>query len=184
MKEEFLEIYSPEGKRTGNKESKSNIHLNGFFHATIHVWIFTKKGNILIQKRSKKKELNPGIWDVSVAGHVGFNENIRVAAKRETFEETGININTEDLSEIGVYKSVNIYPKTIDKEFHHTYVLLLDKHEINTNYKNDEVDDLKFISIDEMENLIKKENRKIFIGKNRKYYFDVLKAIKSIISDN
>ena len=184
MKEEFLEIYSPEGKRTGKKESKSSIHLNGFFHATIHVWIFTKKGNILIQKRSKKKELNPGIWDVSVAGHVGFNENIRIAAKRETFEETGININTDDLSEIGVYKSVNIYPKTIDKEFHHTYVLLLDKHEINTNFKNDEVDDLKFISIDEMENLIKKENRKIFIGKNRKYYFDVLKAIKSIISDN
>ena len=62
MKEEFLEIYSPEGKRTGKKESKSNIHLNGFFHATIHVWIFTKKGNILIQKRSKKKRIKP--WNM------------------------------------------------------------------------------------------------------------------------
>ncbi|MBR39336.1 MAG: hydrolase [Flavobacteriaceae bacterium] len=178
MKEEFLEVYSPEGTKTGQKKSKSEIHRKGLFHSTVHVWIFTEEGNILIQKRSKKKELNPGVWDVSVAGHVKFNENIKKAAKRETLEETGININTKDLLKIGVYKSINIHPTAIDKEFFHTYILKIDKNSINLDFKNNEVDDLKFISIEEMESLIKEVNNKIFIGKNRKYYSDVLKSIK------
>ena len=178
MKEEFLEVYSPEGTKTGQKKSKSEIHRKGLFHSTVHVWIFTNEGNILIQKRSKKKELNPGVWDVSVAGHIKFNENIKKAAKRETLEETGININTKDLLKIGVYRSINIHPTAIDKEFFHTYILKIDKNSINLDFKNNEVDDLKFISIEEMESLIKEENNKIFIGKNRKYYSDVLKSIK------
>lgn len=178
MKEEFLEVYSPEGTKTGQKKSKSEIHRKGLFHSTVHVWIFTEEGNILIQKRSKKKELNPGVWDVSVAGHIKFKENIKKAAKRETLEETGININTEDLLKIGVYRSINIHPTAIDKEFFHTYILKIDKNSINLDFKNNEVDDLKFISIEEMESLIKEENNKIFIGKNRKYYSDVLKSIK------
>ena len=178
MKEEFLEVYSPEGTKTGQKKSKSESHRKGLFHSTVHVWIFTEEGNILIQKRSKKKELNPGVWDVSVAGHIKFNENIKKAAKRETLEETGININTKDLLKIGVYRSINIHPTAIDKEFFHTYILKIDKNSINLDFKNNEVDDLKFISIEEMESLIKEENNKIFIGKNRKYYSDVLKSIK------
>ena len=178
MKEEFLEVYSPEGTKTGQKKSKSEIHRKGLFHSTVHVWIFTDEGNILIQKRSKKKELNPGVWDVSVAGHIKFNENIKKAAKRETLEETGININTKDLLKIGVYRSINIHPTAIDKEFFHTYILKIDKNSINLDFKNNEVDDLKFISIEEMESLIKVANNKIFIGKNRKYYSDVLKSIK------
>mgnify|MGYP001392710709 FL=1 len=178
MKEEFLEVYSPEGTKTGQKKSKSEIHRKGLFHSTVHVWIFTDEGNILIQKRSKKKELNPGVWDVSVAGHIKFNENIKKAAKRETLEETGININTKDLLKIGVYRNINIHPTAIDKEFFHTYILKIDKNSIDLDYKNNEVDDLKFISIEEMENLIKEKNNKIFIGKNRKYYSDVLKSIK------
>ena len=178
MKEEFLEVYSPEGTKTGQKKSKSEIHRKGLFHSTVHVWIFTDEGNILIQKRSKKKELNPGVWDVSVAGHIKFNENIKKAAKRETLEETGININIKDLLKIGVYRSINIHPTAIDKEFFHTYILKIDKNSINLGFKNNEVDDLKFISIEEMESLIKEENNKIFIGKNRKYYSDVLKSIK------
>lgn len=178
MKEEFLEVYSSEGTKTGQKKSKSEIHRKGLFHSTVHVWIFTDEGNILIQKRSKKKELNPGVWDVSVAGHIKFNENIKKAAKRETLEETGININTKDLLKIGVYRSINIHPTAIDKEFFHTYILKIDKNSINLDFKNNEVDDLKFISIEEMESLIREENNKIFIDKNRKYYSDVLKSIK------
>ena len=116
MKEEFLEVYSPEGTKTGQKKSKSEIHRKGLFHSTVHVWIFTEEGNILIQKRSKKKVLNPGVWDVSVAGHIKFNENIKKAAKRETLEETGININTKDfdfliISNVDLELSKNFFLK-------------------------------------------------------------------------
>ena len=184
MSEEFLEIYSPSGKKTGKKATKSYIHKNGLFHATVHVWIFSKKGNVLIQKRSTKKKLNPGVWDVSVAGHIEYKEDIKAAAIRETFEETGLHVNEKDLSKLGVYSSVSNHSEIIDKEFHHTYILKIDEDKINLNYKNDEVDDLKLISLGEMDFLLKKNNRDIFIGKNKNYYKDVFEAILEITKEN
>ena len=72
QKLEFLEIFNSKGLGTGLKESKDRIHKKGLHHITVHLWLFTGKRNVLIQKRSKNKELNPGVWDVSVAGHVHF----------------------------------------------------------------------------------------------------------------
>ena len=51
---EFLEIYTSDGLKTGKKATKSVIHKKGLFHATVHVWIFSELGNVLIQKRSNK----------------------------------------------------------------------------------------------------------------------------------
>ena len=75
MDKEYIEIYTKCGEPTGEKLLKSKIHKEGLFHATVHVWMFCSKDKILIQKRSKNKEINPGVWDVSVAGHIRFNEN-------------------------------------------------------------------------------------------------------------
>ena len=184
MREEFLEIYSSSGKKTGKKATKSHIHQKGLYHATVHVWIFSEKGNVLIQKRSTKKKLNPGVWDVSVAGHVEYKEDIKAAAVRETFEETGICIKEKDLLKLGVYTTVNNYTKIIDKEFHHTYIVKIDEVKINLNYKNDEVDDLKLISLEEMDLLLNQNNREVFVGENKNYYEDVFKAISNTIKEN
>ena len=181
---EFLEIYTSDGLKTGKKATKSHIHKKGLFHSTVHVWIFSEKGNVLIQKRSKKKKLNPGVWDVSVAGHIKYKESIKAAAIRETFEETGTCIKEKDLLKLGIYTSVSNYPQIIDKEFHHTYVLKIDEVKINLNYKNDEVDDLKLISLEEMDSLLNQNNRDIFIGKNKNYYRDVFEAISKITKEN
>ena len=181
---EFLEIYTPDGLKTGKKATKSHIHKKGLFHSTVHVWIFSDKGNVLIQKRSKKKKLNPGVWDVSVAGHIKYKEGIKAAAIRETFEETGICIKEKDLLKLGIYTSESNHSKIIDREFHHTYILKIDEAKINLNYKNDEVDDLKLISLREMDLLLNQNSRDIFIGKNKNYYKDVFEAILKITKEN
>jgi len=181
---EFLEIYTTDGLKTGKKATKSHIHKKGLFHSTVHVWIYSDKGNVLIQKRSKKKKLNPGIWDVSVAGHIKFDECVKDAAVRETFEETGINIVKNKLSKIGVYKSIEKHHNILDKEFNYTFILKIDEDKINLNYKNDEVDDLKLISLKEMDLLLNQNNRDIFIGKNKNYYKDVFEKILKITKEN
>ena len=107
MREELLEIYSSSGKKTGKKATKSYIHKKGLFHATVHVWIFSEKGNVLIQKRSTKKKLNPGVWDVSVAGHIGYKEDIKAAAIRETFEETNTKVEMGELYAIFNVPQIN-----------------------------------------------------------------------------
>ena len=155
FEKEYLEIYDSYGNRTGKKALKSIIHKRGLYHTTIHLWIYTKKGDVLIQKRSLNKILNPGVWDVSVAGHIHFNESYIDALVRETLEETGISINITKLSKPGVYKSSTKSGEITDNEFHHTYIIQLGKKYIDLNFKNQEVDELKLISLNEMKSLLK-----------------------------
>ena len=53
---EFVEIYSSNGKKTGKKELLSIAHQKGYAHATVHLWLFTNSGNLVIQKRSINKK--------------------------------------------------------------------------------------------------------------------------------
>jgi 8-oxo-dGTP pyrophosphatase MutT (NUDIX family) len=119
-----------------------------------------------------------------VAGHIEYKEDIKTAAIRETFEETGLHIKEKDLFKLGIYSSVSNHSNIIDKEFHHTYILKIDEDKINLNYKNDEVDDLKLISLDKMDFLLNQNNRDIFIGKNKNYYKDVFEAILEMTKEN
>ena len=116
---EFIEIYDFKGQKTGKKALKAVIHKNGLHHSTVHLWIYTLSGEVLIQKRSLNKILNPGVWDVSVAGHIHFGETYNEAVIRETLEETGINIESFKLHKLGVYHSSSIHDKITDNEFHH-----------------------------------------------------------------
>ena len=56
---EFIEIYDFNGQKTGEKALKSVVHKNGLHHSTVHLWIYTISGEVLIQKRSLNKILNP-----------------------------------------------------------------------------------------------------------------------------
>ena len=54
--------------------------------------LFNDKDQILLQKRSKNKDLNPGLYTISTSGHVDKGETYRQTAKRELSEELGIQI--------------------------------------------------------------------------------------------
>jgi isopentenyldiphosphate isomerase len=63
-------------------------------HPVIHVHIFNNRGDLLLQKRSFTKNIQPGKWDTAVGGHIAHGEKIEVALERESFEELGIkNVN-------------------------------------------------------------------------------------------
>ena len=45
---------------------------------------------ILLKQRSEKKEKNPGMWDISVAGHISAGQDSLSAAAREINEEVSV----------------------------------------------------------------------------------------------
>src|SRR5690606_30331142 len=95
----------------------------GFYHHTAHIWLHTKKGEILLSQRSKLKTIYPLMWDVSVAGHVDAGESIINGALREIREEIGLNLLETDLNKIGVFECFQSYENGIqDNEFHHTFI--------------------------------------------------------------
>lgn len=63
---------------------------NGWPRRVARVQLFDGEGNILLQRRSDTIIGYPGRWDNSAAGHVDVGETYEAAAKRELFEELGL----------------------------------------------------------------------------------------------
>ena len=56
-------------------------------HPVIHIHIIDRFSRIYLQKRSMRKDIQPGKWDTAVGGHVSYGEGILEAVYREAFEE-------------------------------------------------------------------------------------------------
>ena len=146
--DELVDILNEDGSQTGRKEMKSVAHKNGLFHPTIHVWLYTRNGYLLIQKRGKNKKSFPLLWDVSVAGHIGAGEDIVQSALREIEEEIGLVLQPQALKKIGVFKSQKDHSDDFrDYEFHHSFIAEL-KVPIDELKKQDsEVEEIDLIPL-------------------------------------
>ena len=58
-------------------------------HPVIHIHIIDRFSRIYLQKRSMRKDIQPGKWDTAVGGHVSYGESLIEAVYREASEELG-----------------------------------------------------------------------------------------------
>jgi len=70
--------------------TRARVHAENLVHRAVHVFVFNKNGDLYLQKRSLRKDNNPGVWDSSVSGHLDAGEDYLPAAIRELGEEIGI----------------------------------------------------------------------------------------------
>ncbi|WP_308813201.1 NUDIX domain-containing protein [Aestuariibaculum sp. M13] len=184
MMDEYIDIVDDNGIPTGLSELKSVIHQKGYFHNTVHIWFYTKNGEILLSQRSAKKRICPLMWDVSVAGHIDAGESIEQAALRETKEEIGLNITESDLHKIGFFKCFQSYDTGItDNEFHHTYICELKQPLKSLIPQEEEVEALKLVSLDEFQYLIDHIGiNNHFVPSNKGYYEVVLESVENTIN--
>ena len=151
--DELIDIVDESGCVTGEVVLKSNAHRLGLWHLCIDIWLYTSSNEILIQKRAGNKDVFPGFWDVSVAGHVGAGESPLNAAHRELKEELGINIKHKDLSYIGYYKTdFKHSEQLIDREFHHVYIAELKETIDDLVLQAEEVSEIKLLPIIKFKN--------------------------------
>ncbi len=178
--DELLDILDSEGNTTETTAMKSNAHQKGLFHATVHIWLYTTNGKILLQQRGKNKGTYPLLWGVSVAGHIGAGEEIKVSAMREIEEEIGLIVNKELLEKIGIFKSVQKHHKDlVDCEFQHTFLFKLKVPVHQLEKQESEVEALKLMPILDFEKEIQRnKTRQKYVPHNASYYQDVIKAIK------
>lgn len=94
--------------------ARSQVHGNpALIHRSVHVLVLGPDGRLLLQKRSLRKDTQPGKWDTSVGGHVGFGQSYEEAARREALEELGLELG--EMSEEGASTSglIYLYPSRI-----------------------------------------------------------------------
>lgn len=77
------------------QKTRGEVHAERLLHRAVHVFVFNKKGDLLLQQRSLLKDVHPGDWDSSVSGHLDAGEDYGVAAVRELEEEMGIVVDQE-----------------------------------------------------------------------------------------
>ena len=103
---EWFDVCDEGGRPTGERISREEAHRLGVRHRTAHVWILRKTGQgteVLLQKRSEKKDSYPGCYDTSSAGHIEAGDEPLPSALRELSEELGIRAEEKDLRPIGTF---------------------------------------------------------------------------------
>lgn len=95
-KMEIWDLYDRDRHLVSEKLNRGDAMPDGRYHLVVHVCIFNKKGELLIQQRQKDKEGWPNLWDVSVGGSALAGEDSRAAAVRETKEELGLDIDLKE----------------------------------------------------------------------------------------
>jgi isopentenyl-diphosphate Delta-isomerase len=178
--DELIDILTPEGFDTYTTCLKSEAHLKGYYHKTIHVWFYTEKGQILLQKRAAVKSVFPSHWDVSAAGHIGAGEETISAAIREVQEEIGLHILESDLTNIGLRKDEIVHPNGIlDNEFKHIFICKLTEDLSNLTMQIGEVDDLQLFDLSILKDSTKHGS---FMVPNMNGYYDfIFDKISSIL---
>lgn len=91
MKAEVFDVVNERDEVVG-QEIRSEVHRLGLMHRAVHVLVFNAAGQVFLQKRSMKKDRQPGVWDSSSSGHVDAGEHYDACAVRELREEIGLQL--------------------------------------------------------------------------------------------
>lgn len=105
---ELFDLVREDGTPTGHVKERNMVHRSGDLHRTVHIWVIKKRPDggieVLLQKRSQKKDAYPGCYDVSAAGHIHAGDGFEISAIRELSEELGIYAEMKDLRFIGFHE--------------------------------------------------------------------------------
>lgn len=150
---EMLDIVDAYGVPTGEVADKNTVHAHGLPHRDMHVWI-TNGEEMLQQQRSWDKDIMPGQWDISVAGHPRAGEPYKKAAQRETLEELDVELPEDSFIEVGTFSSELLLPgweqphKVVGENF---VVVAPDLSLEDITIQEEEVADVRWYPIDQLE---------------------------------
>lgn len=95
MTEELVDVYAPDGSKTGEILTKEQAIKEGKLIKAFQIWILNNKNEVLMQLRSAEKIHDAGMIDIC-GGHVQSQEREIDAVVREMKEELGENVFSPD----------------------------------------------------------------------------------------
>jgi isopentenyl-diphosphate delta-isomerase len=96
MSEEMFDVVDQED-RVLYQSPRSVVHANHWLHRAVHIFVFNRRGELLIHRRSATKDEAPLKYTSSASGHLSAGEDYATAAVRELEEELGLKASVEFL---------------------------------------------------------------------------------------
>lgn len=169
---EMFDLLDNKRKISGKFIERGKPIPDSYYHQVVHICIFNKDGKLLVQKRHKSKNKWPNLWDLSCGGAVIKGEDPHQAAKRELFEELGIDY---DFSKDKILMTL-----TYEKGFDDYFAIVFENLDIeNLKLQKTEVEKVMWLELWEIEKLMdqkdfvpyyKEHIRLLFLLKNSKSY--------------
>ena len=173
---ELIDVLDSDGNKLGIAKPKKEIYKDSDFHRTVHIWIINSNNEILVQKRNLKKSTFPGLWAISVAGHVRSGETSEEAALRELKEEIGQKLNKEDLKYLFTVKRTQKVNDGTLNAIDDVYLVKLDIDVENTKLQFSELTDIKYVYYEYLEQIFKNNDSEyVPYTEEHKLLFEYLK---------
>jgi len=115
-----------------------------------HIWVFNKNREFLIAKRQGTKKVSPNKWGPAAVGSVEEGESYESNAKKEVEEEIGLRNVSFKLFKKLYYENEN------GKRFSCVFVTSVDMEANQFILQEEEVSEVKWISLEELINWYKK----------------------------
>src|SRR5258708_5798594 len=118
---------------------KLEVHQKGLLHRAFSIFIFNRKGEMLLQQRALNKYHNGGLWTNACCSHPAPGEKTLTAATRRLKEEMGFTTALEKAFDF-TYK-VSFENGLTENEFDHVFT---GRYEGSIEPNPDEVKDYCF----------------------------------------
>lgn len=166
---EYWDLYDKNGNKQAGKVSRGEDIPEGMYHLSVEVWFVNSNNEILLQKRSANKKILPNMWAESAGGAVLSGESEAEAVLRETKEELGIFIDISKMKKI--HQTVR-HGNTLV----HIYMSRQDIDIENIKIDEEEVSEVKWVSIADIKKLALQDNFAFVIMDGLKYVIDEMKT--------
>ena len=87
-REEWLDVVDDRDRVVGRATRAEMRRLN-LLHRAVYIIVRDGGGRVFVHRRTERKDVYPGYWDVTVGGVVDAGEDYPTAARRELAEEIG-----------------------------------------------------------------------------------------------
>ena len=153
MIDDFVILVNKNDKKIGLMP-KMEAHKKGALHRAFSIFIFNNKNELMIQKRNLNKYHSPGLWTNTCCSHQKDGESNISAGKKRLLEEMGFCV---ELNEIGSF----IYNVGVDSGLieHELDYILVGKYNGNVKINSDEVDNWKWMSLDNIKDDIRTRSK-------------------------
>ena len=184
---ELLKVLDENGNETGEILDRELVHSRGLWHREAVVWIFNSKGETLLQRRSKNKKMAPGKLALC-AGHIESRDDSLTTAKKELFEELGIDVDKKDIIYLITEKKEKIFSEnSINRIFNDIYHVMIDKNISEFKIQEEELSEVIWINYLELKKRIANHDDELvfkFGNVSEIKTFELLDSLYSKITSN